>query len=367
MDETHDWRNFADNDQDNARAGMVDPYAGGQMTTRFAAGNSKQSQALAQSHNKYNLDTTMRNLMEANDVITALGNTLNLTSHIQAKAKELYREYEKLRKSSMRKASCRPLMVAIVYIACNQEGFGRTVKELAKSTGVIEKEIRSYYKTLMKILPNAATPPLDPSSLVDRFCARLSKEVPEFVKIGASAIARNAVSIIEGRQPATIAAGSLMLAAALASVELGCDDVATATTTISGSTVQSAYVQLSQHKTQIVPADFLQRAQKHRETIVQTTAKTNQNAMPAPSAPAPLAPRAAPFKPQLLVATPSTPSTPSTPALGQPLTPITIQKPTVLQSVPGLIPAHFSIKSEEMASSAPADLPLAPAIKADPI
>lgn len=245
---------------------MVDPYAGGALTTRVAAGNSKMSQKMAWEHNKYNMDTKTKNLQTARDVIGGLSNTLNLAPQIQSKALELYRLYENLRVSSQRKATHRPLMVAIIYIACKQEGFGRTFKELAKSTSVTEKEIRSFYKTLDKLLPNNTSAPLDSSSLVERFCARLNDALPEWVKIGAGNIARNATGILEGRQPATIAAASILLACSVAGIPMDHDAVAAATQTISGSTVQSAYSVLMQNKSKAVPPEFMNKVNQKRGT-----------------------------------------------------------------------------------------------------
>lgn len=236
------------------------------MTTRMAAGNSRQAQQMMWSHNKVNMDTTTKNIMEANDAIQALGNMLNLTPHIQSKAKELYKEYESKRVASMRKATSRPLMVAIIYIACNQEGFGRSFKELAKASGVVEKEIRSFYKSLTKILPNSSTPPLDPAALVDRYCARLGDDLPEWVKIGASQIAKKASAVIEGRQPSTVAAGSILLATSLAGIPLDQDAIAKATNAITGSTVHAAYIKLSQHKADVVPSEFMTRLQQFKAT-----------------------------------------------------------------------------------------------------
>lgn len=345
MDETHDWRNFADSDQDNARASFVDPYAGGQMTTRFAAANSKQSQSLAQSHNKHNLDTTTRNLMEANDVITALGNTLNLTTHIQSKAKDLYREYEKVRKPSQRKASCRPLMVAIIYVACNQEGFGRTIKDLAKSTGVQEKELRTWCNNLTKILPNAATPPLDPGALVDRFSSRLATELPEFVKIFAAQMARKASAIAEGRQPSTIAAGALMLAVISAEIkDVDFDAVARATGTISGSTVQSGYNQLAQHKKDLITADFLKSAQLYQLKQAEEAAKkkVREAKEAATKATAPTQNLYAAKPPSLAAPSFAMPTSSSAP---MPPTEKLPTNPSAFTSVPGVIPTNFAVKA----------------------
>lgn len=287
IDETHDWRNFADSDQDNARASLVDPYSNGSLTTRVVAGNSKASQKMAWEHNKYNLDTKTKNVQSAREAIAGLSNSLNLPPQVQSKALDLYRQYEDKRVASQRKATHRPLMVAIVYIACKQEGFGRTFKELAKLTSVPEKEIRSFYKSVDKLLPNTSSPPLEPSSLVERFCSRLSDALPEWVKIGASNIARNASALLEGRQPATIAAASVMLACSLVGIAMYPDAIAAATKTISGSTVQGAFTTLSQYTSQAVPPEFynkiLQMTGISAPKMAASSSATSSSSSSAPS------------------------------------------------------------------------------------
>ena len=348
VDDTHDWRNFADSDQDNARASSVDPYSGGQMTTRFAVGNSKQSQSLAWSHNKVNLDTTTKNLMEANSVISSLGNSLNLTPHIQSKARELYKEYERVRVASQRKATHRPLMVAIIYIACNQEGFGRPFKELSKTTGVPEKEIRSFYKSLLKMLPSATVPPIDVSSLVDRFCARLHDDLPEWVKIGAAGIAKKAASVIEGRQPTTIAAGSILLACSLAGIPMNEETIAHATTTISGSTVHSAFVALAQHKLQIVPSEFITRLQQKKGAAGAGDGAKASSSSSSSSSFSSSAPSSS--------STPHTAIGPTGATKASMLSPASSSASnsmhtSTLSTVPGVIPAHYTIVKAETSSA----------------
>jgi hypothetical protein len=296
------------------------------------------------------MDTTTKNIMEANDAIQALGNMLNLTPHIQSKAKELYKEYEAKRVASMRKATSRPLMVAIIYIACNQEGFGRSFKELAKSSGVVEKEIRSFYKSLTKILPNSSTPPLDPASLVDRYCARLGDDIPEWVKIGASQIAKKASSVIEGRQPSTVAAGSILLACAVAAIPIDQEVIAKATNTITGSTVHAAYVKLAQHKSEVIPADFLTRVQQNRPA-----ASSSQHATSS-SAPSSNTTFIMPKAPATIKTDPGTFTTPTaqTSQLAQkPVSITSAPKPAPLTSAPAINGATATNVKAEQSTAVP--------------
>ena len=44
------------------------------------------------------------------------------------------------------------IIAAILYMACKEENYPRTFKELSKETDISEKEIRKYYRTVNKLL-----------------------------------------------------------------------------------------------------------------------------------------------------------------------------------------------------------------------
>ena len=276
IDEGSEWRNFADGDKDRSRVGNADPYFTGQLSTHMAAGNSKASQAMALLHNRTTFDGTTRNLMEASSNITSYADKLSLTTHVQAKAKEIYREYETKRAKTMRTGKCPALILAILYRACKQEGVGRTFKELSKATATPEKEIRKYASTLDKILPSFHVPALSADSLVERFVSKMMINFPEWVKIGAVNIALKATPKVEGKQPSSIAAASILMAAKIAGVACSEDEIAEASTSISAATVKNVYSQLTKFQSEIVSEDFLNKAKlKRAEKLANTASSSN--------------------------------------------------------------------------------------------
>ncbi len=44
------------------------------------------------------------------------------------------------------------IIAAIIYMACKEEQYPRTFKEISRETNIIEKEIRKYYRTVNKLL-----------------------------------------------------------------------------------------------------------------------------------------------------------------------------------------------------------------------
>lgn len=53
----------------------------------------------------------------------------------------------------MRGTKKEAIIAAVLYMACKEELVPRTFKELAKETGIKEKDIRKFYRNLSQLLP----------------------------------------------------------------------------------------------------------------------------------------------------------------------------------------------------------------------
>jgi len=53
----------------------------------------------------------------------------------------------------MRGTKKEAIIAAVLYMACKEEQVPRTFKELAKETGIKEKDIRKFYRNLTQLLP----------------------------------------------------------------------------------------------------------------------------------------------------------------------------------------------------------------------
>lgn len=257
VDEGADWRNFADGEKDRSRVGMMES-SNTELSTHLASGGSHQN--IVQLHNKTTIDSKTRNLMEASDSIENLASIIKADAQVQKKAIEIYTDYERVRKKTTRTGNHKPLIVAILYMACNQQGVGRTIKELSLSTGVPKNEIRKNCTALNKILPQKNDTALSADSLIDRFCSKIP-ELPEWLKSEAASIARKVTPELEGKQPSSIAAASIFMACKIASFNLTEETIASATSSITSNTVKNTYKLMIPFQQKIVSETFFKKIQ----------------------------------------------------------------------------------------------------------
>jgi hypothetical protein len=92
------------------------------------------------------------------------------------------------------------IVAAIIYMACKEEDYPRTFKELSRQTDIIEKEIRKFYRVVSKLLDRQEKR-TSPSELVVRllflffFFLFFSFSSPHFVALfvfllGAASVVR---------------------------------------------------------------------------------------------------------------------------------------------------------------------------------
>jgi len=96
------------------------------------------------------------------------------------------------------------IIAAILYLACKQEGYPRTLKRIAFDTGVNEKQIRIGLQ-LMDIKQD----PMAPEDLVPWICSQLKIEFM-FESLARKA-ARRAFELVEGKHPDSIASACVFL------------------------------------------------------------------------------------------------------------------------------------------------------------
>jgi len=112
-------------------------------------------------------------MISAFEKIAHYSELLRLNHDIRNKAKSIYKQFEEKRQASMRGTKKDAMVAAILYMACKDEQVPRTFKgifeplaalkhqkltpfvslEIAKGTGIDEKEVKKFYKILIKVLP----------------------------------------------------------------------------------------------------------------------------------------------------------------------------------------------------------------------
>lgn len=191
IDETSEWRTFADEsrDKDPNRVGApLDPLlcGGGLGTVITKIGAScdssfsssrviNQWQKVAQ-----NPDASLINKFKR---IGDMADTLGLKETIKNHAKELYKKVTD--QNACRGRNLSPIMAACLYYACQEEGYPRTMKEIAK--GATMKDVYRA-KRLVREKLGIGNKVIHAGDLARRYCSNLglnnlvTKAVLETVK-----------------------------------------------------------------------------------------------------------------------------------------------------------------------------------------
>ncbi len=150
-----------------------------------------------------------RNLLIATTELKRICSNLNLPQHIKLEAVRLYKRAFK--RKLLRGRSINGVVAACIYLACREKRIPRTFQEILDETSVNAKDVRRYYRTLLREFKLKA-PTLDTISLVPRFIAELNlgSEIEVLtLKILNTYKANISMS---GKDPKGIVAGALYLA-----------------------------------------------------------------------------------------------------------------------------------------------------------
>jgi len=161
------------------------------------------------------------------------------------------------KKRKIRGSNSDPFIVAVLYIACKENGLSRTFKELARETELKEIEVRRMYQALSKHLGQAASrrsTPVAPADLVIRICSHLNLKSNSVTYL-AQQIAKNVVSRLEGKSPSSIAAASVLMAVKNEGITECTEREIAQAASISPSTVKNIYKDMEGMKDEIMPTD----------------------------------------------------------------------------------------------------------------
>uniref|UniRef100_M1C6N6 Transcription initiation factor IIB-2 n=1 Tax=Solanum tuberosum TaxID=4113 RepID=M1C6N6_SOLTU len=155
IDETSEWRTFADESGDhdpNRVGGPVNPLLGDVgLSTVISKGpnGSNGDSSLARLQNRGG--DPERALVMAFKAIANMADRLSLVSTIKDRASEIYKRLEDQKCTRGRNLDA--LVAACIYIACRQEGKARTVKEICSiANGATKKEIGRAKEFIVKQL-----------------------------------------------------------------------------------------------------------------------------------------------------------------------------------------------------------------------
>jgi len=256
IDMGSEWRNFGDSGENKSRAETVDDI-NDKLATNIQI--SKQTERTMASLSKLHQQISgneQKALTQASSKIAEFGAQMNLPNTVLKSAKKIYKDFETKKKRKIRGSNSDPFIVAVLYIACKENGLSRTFKELARETEIKEIEVRRMYQALSKHLGHGSgrSTPVAPADLVIRICSHLNLKSNSVTYL-AQQIAKNVASRLEGKSPSSIAAASVLMAVKNEGITDCTEREIAQAASISPSTVKNIYKDMEGMKDEIMPSD----------------------------------------------------------------------------------------------------------------
>lgn len=149
-----------------------------------------------------------KNLIKALAEINRLSDLLSLSAATRNEAAVIYRRILKM--NVIRGRSISGLAAASVYAACRVTGITRTLKEVADASGVECEIIGKNYKFILERL-EMNTPLINPITYINKIVEKLN--LPNSVQYEANEIIRRTKMTLNGKNPMSIAAAAVYIAA----------------------------------------------------------------------------------------------------------------------------------------------------------
>ncbi|CAN6444080.1 unnamed protein product [Victoria cruziana] len=200
IDETSEWRTFANESGDNDPVRVGGPtnplLTDGGLSTVISKPNGVQSDFLSSSLGRWQNrgSNPDRSLIVAFRTIATMSDRLGLVATIKDRANEIYKKVEDSK--SIRGRNQDAILAACLYIACRQEDKPRTVKEICSvANGASKKEIGRAKEFIVKLLEEELGKSMEMGTIhagdfLRRFCSHLGMN-NQAVKAATEAVARS--------------------------------------------------------------------------------------------------------------------------------------------------------------------------------
>jgi len=255
IDTGSEWRTFGEDGGDKIRAENVDEFNDNLSTNVSVSKQGEKSlMALSKLQQQFS-NNEQKTLSQASAKITEFCAQIDLPNTVLKTAKKIYKDFEKNKKRKIRGSNTDAFIVVILYIACKENGLSRTFKELSQETGIKQIELNRMHKVLHKQLGNRGmrSAPVAPAELVIRICSHVN--LSNAVKDLAGRIAKNAASRLEGKNPSSIAAASVLMAVKKEGIKDCTEREIAIAASITPSTVKKIYSEMEGMKDEIMPVD----------------------------------------------------------------------------------------------------------------
>ncbi|XP_073525806.1 uncharacterized protein [Phyllobates terribilis] len=260
IDETSEWRTFANesNDNDPVRVGgPTNPLlTDGGLSTVISKPNGTTGDFLSSSLGRWQNrgSNPDRTLIAAFKTIATMADRLGLVATIKDRASEIYKKVEDQKSSRGRNQDA--ILAACLYIACRQEDKPRTVKEICSvANGATKKEIgraKEYIVKQLKVeMDQVDIGTIHAGDFLRRFCSNLGMN-NQSVKAAQEAVGKAELFDIR-RSPISIAAAVIYIITQLSEEKKPLRDISLATGVAEG-TIRNAYKDLYPHISKIIPS-----------------------------------------------------------------------------------------------------------------
>nr|CAD1830502.1 unnamed protein product [Ananas comosus var. bracteatus] len=282
IDETSEWRTFANESGDNDPVRVGGPanplLADGGLSTVIAKPNGAHGEFLSSSLGRWqnrgsNPDRSSSSpsrpsppwptgaaasfpslsvsLLQRSDM------GLGLVATIKDRANEIYKKVEDHKSSRGRNQDA--IFAACLYIACRQEDKPRTIKEISSvANGATKKEIGRAKEYIVKLLEAEMGQSMEMGAVhagdyMRRFCSHLGM-TNQAVKAAQEAV-RKSEELDIRRTPVSIAAAVIYMITQLSEEKRPLKDISVATGMAEG-TIKNSYKDLYPYASRIIPATF---------------------------------------------------------------------------------------------------------------
>ena len=184
-----------------------------------------------------------RNLLIAITELKRISSNLHFPEYVKKATVRLYRKTFK--KKLLRGRSIKGMVSACAYFICKQEKVPITLQEILKESSTNENNVKRCYKILIKEM-NLKSPPIDPISLIPRYCANLNLGYDiekEVISVLIKVLKKISTC---GKDPKGFCAGSIYLITKIKNTKISQAEIAKAIG-ITEVTLRSRYKEILQH------------------------------------------------------------------------------------------------------------------------
>ncbi|XP_073151549.1 transcription initiation factor IIB [Henckelia pumila] len=263
IDETSEWRTFANESGDNDPVRVGGPtnplLADGGLSTVISKPNGSTGEYLSSSVSRWQNrgSNPDRSLIQAFKTIAIMADRLGLVATIKDRANEIYKKVED--QKPLRGRNQDAILAACLYIACRQEDKPRTVKEICSvANGATKKEIGRAKEFIVKQLEVEMGQSMEMGTIhagdfLRRFCSHLGM-TNQAVKAAQEAVQKSEELDVR-RSPISIAAAVIYIITQLSDDKKLLKDISLATGVAEG-TIRNSYKDLYSYAARIIPSWF---------------------------------------------------------------------------------------------------------------